>query len=52
MRKAAITSLIEAGCTAAEVSAVTGQTMQMVEHYAAARNRAQLAQSAMQKMKK
>jgi len=27
-------TLLEAGCTDAEVSAITGQTRQMVEHYA------------------
>ena len=52
LRRAAITSLIEAGCTPAEVSAITGQTMQMVEHYATDRNREKLARQAMNKWEK
>lgn len=35
LRKSAVVFLLEAGCTDAEVSAITGQTRQMVEHYAA-----------------
>ena len=34
LRKSAVVTLLEAGCTDAEVSAITGQTRQMVEHYA------------------
>lgn len=35
LRKNAVNALLEAGCTIAEVSAITGQTHQVVEHYAA-----------------
>jgi hypothetical protein len=35
LRKSAVVMLLEAGCTDAEVSAITGQSRQMVEHYAA-----------------
>jgi integrase len=34
LRKSAVVMLLEAGCTTAEVAAITGQTLQMVEHYA------------------
>jgi integrase len=34
LRKSAVVLLLEAGCTTAEVAAITGQTLQMVEHYA------------------
>ena len=34
LRKSAVVFLLEAGCTDAEVSAITGQSRQMVEHYA------------------
>ena len=33
LRKSAVVFLVEAGCTTAEVSAITGQSLQMVEHY-------------------
>ena len=34
LRKSAVVMLLEGGCTTAEVQAITGQSMQMVEHYA------------------
>ncbi len=34
LRKNAVNSLLMAGCTIAEVASITGQTFQMVEHYA------------------
>lgn len=34
LRKNAVNALLEAGCTIAEVSAITGQTFRIVEHYA------------------
>ena len=34
LRKSAVVFLLEAGCTDAEVSAITGQSRQMAEHYA------------------
>jgi hypothetical protein len=41
--------LLEAGCTDAEVLAITGQSRQMVEHYAQQVNRRKLAASAILK---
>jgi hypothetical protein len=40
---------IEAGCTEAEVAAVTGQSMQMVAHYAKQVNQKKLAKAAVLK---
>ena len=34
LRKNAVNSLLEAGCTAAEVSGITDQSLAMIEHYA------------------
>ncbi len=34
LRKNAVNALLEAGCTTAEVAAITGQTFKVVEHYA------------------
>jgi hypothetical protein len=33
LRKNAVNALLEAGCSAAEVSAITGQSLEMVEHH-------------------
>lgn len=44
-----VNALLEAGCTIAEVSAITGQTHQVVEHYAAKVNRRKLGKSAIVK---
>jgi integrase len=49
LRKNAVNGLLEAGCTAAEVSSITGQSLQMVEHYAKKRDRKKLSGSAMRK---
>lgn len=49
LRKNAVNALLEAGCTIAEVSAITGQTHQVVEHYAAKVNRRKLGKAAMLK---
>lgn len=46
LRKSAVVSLLEVGCSTAEVSAITGQTMQMVEHYSKQVNQKKLAASA------
>lgn len=46
LRKTAVVSLLEAGCTTAQVSAITGQTLQMVEHYAKQVNQRKLARQA------
>lgn len=49
LRKNAVIALLEAGCTIAEVSAITGQTHQVVEHYAAQVNRRRLGKAAIVK---
>lgn len=43
LRKNAVIAMLEAGCSVAEVSAVTGQSLQMVEHYAKGRNQERLS---------
>ena len=52
LRKNAVNALLEAGCTIAEVSAITGQTHQVVEHYAAKVNRRKLGKSAIVKFER
>ncbi|HKR17619.1 site-specific integrase [Rhizorhapis sp.] len=47
LRKNAVNALLEEGCTVAQTAAISGQSMQMVEHYAKLRNQASLARSAM-----
>jgi integrase len=49
LRKSAVVFLLEAGCTDGEVSAITGQTRQMVEHYGRQVNQKKLAASAVLK---
>jgi integrase len=49
LRKSAVVMLLEAGCTDAEVSAITGQTRDMVVHYAQAVNQRKLAAAAILK---
>ena len=49
LRKSAVVTLLEAGCTDAEVSAITGQSRAMVEHYAKMVNQQRLAASAVLK---
>lgn len=49
LRKNAVNSLFEAGCTAAEVSGITDQTIKMLEHYASDRNKLGLGRAAMAK---
>jgi integrase len=46
LRKNAVNALLEAGCTAAETAAISGQSLQMVEHYAKQRSQSKLGQSA------
>jgi integrase len=46
LRKNAVNSLLEAGCSSAETASITGQSLQMVEHYAKARSQQRLADSA------
>lgn len=50
LRKNAVNALLEAGCTVAETAAITGQTYQMVEHYAARINRKGMASAAILKL--
>ena len=49
LRKNAVNALLEAGCTVPEVAAITGQTHQVVEQYAARVNRRKLGASAVVK---
>lgn len=49
LRKNAVNGLLEAGCTIAEVNAVTGQSLQMIELYARKRDRKKLSGRAMRK---
>lgn len=49
LRKNAVIALLEAGCSAAETAAISGQSLQMVEYYARARSQKKLGQSAMLK---
>lgn len=47
LRKNAVNALLEAGCTPAQVSSITGQTLATVQHYAQRMNREKLAEDAM-----
>ena len=49
LRKSAVVFLLEAGCTGAEVAAITGQSMQMVEHYGRMVSQERLAAAAILK---
>jgi uncharacterized protein YfaP (DUF2135 family) len=49
LRKSAVIGLLEAGCTDAEVAAVTRQSRQMVEHYSRQVNQKKLAARAILK---
>jgi integrase len=50
LRKNAVNALLEAGCTAAEVSGITDQSIQMVEHYARGVNKLTLGRAAVVKL--
>jgi hypothetical protein len=50
LRKNAVNQMLEAGCTVAEVSSITGQDLKTIEHYAKRRNTEHLSRSAMGKM--
>jgi len=52
LRKSSVVMLLEAGATEAEVAAITGQSMQMVAHYAKQVNQKTLAASAIQKLER
>jgi len=47
LRKTAVCRLLEAGCTDAQVGAVTGQSREMISHYAERVNQKTLASDAM-----
>lgn len=49
LRKNAVNSLLEAGCTAAEVAGITDQSLVMIEHYASGRNSLTLGRAAVLK---
>lgn len=49
LRKNAVNALLECGCTAAEAAAITRQSLQMVEHYAKARDTSKLGDAAILK---
>jgi len=50
LRKNAVNSLLEAGCTVPEVSAITGQSFNVVEQYAKRMNRGVMSESAVVKL--
>lgn len=50
LRKNAVNALLEAGCTVGEVAAITGQTLQVIEHYAAKVNQRKLGDAAVLKL--
>lgn len=50
LRKNAVNALIEAGCTDYEVQAITGQSLQMIAHYARKVNRKRLGNAAILKL--
>jgi len=50
LRRNAVTRMLEAGCSPSEVSAVTGQSLAMVEKYAIDINQRKLARSAIAKL--
>lgn len=49
LRKNAVNALLESECSTAEVSAITGQNLQTIEHYAKQRDREHLGRSAILK---
>lgn len=49
LRKNAVNALLEAGCTDYEVQAITGQSLQMIAHYARKVNRKKLGKAAILK---
>ncbi len=49
LRKNAVIALLECGCSIAETSAISGQSLKMVEHYAKGRNQEKLGRAAILK---
>jgi integrase len=52
LRKNSVNALLEAGCSTAEVSAITGQSLQMIEHYAKERDNEHLGRAAILKFER
>ena len=52
LRKNAVNALLEAGCTAYEVMAITGQSLNIVEHYARGVNQRRLGEAAIIKLER
>lgn len=52
LRKNAVSALLEAQCSIAEVESITGQSLQMIEHYAKERDREHLSRSAVLKFER
>ena len=52
LRKNAVNTLLEAGCSVAEAAAISGQTLQLVEYYAKKRSQVRLAKAAVLKWEK
>lgn len=50
LRKSATVKLAEAGCTEKEIAAITGQSLQMVEHYSKGADQLRLAREAIRKV--
>ena len=50
LRKNAVISLLEAGCSVPEVAAITGQSYQMVQHYAAGISQRRMGKAAILKL--
>lgn len=50
LRKNAVISLLEAGCTVAEVQGITDQTLQLIQHYAQKVNKLHLGRAAVVKL--
>lgn len=49
LRKNAVNALLEAGCSTGETSAISGQSLRMVEHYAKRRNNPKMSKAAILK---
>jgi sialic acid synthase SpsE len=52
LRKNAVNALLEAECSFAEIAAITGQTLQMIEHYGKERDGLHLSRSAVVKFER
>ena len=49
LRKNAVNALLEAGCSVGETAAISGQSLQMVEHYSRRRNNRKLGTAAIER---